>query len=72
MGDARDRLRAARQNAGFSQAELARRSGVNIRTIQYYEQGVRELNNAEAIRIFRMAQALGCRMEDLLDIEEED
>ena len=69
---AKDRLRAARLNAGDSQAGLAKRSGVNLRMIQFYEQGYKELNKASAITIWRLANALGCKMEDLLDLEGEE
>ena len=41
-------LRRMRLAAGYSQSELSRLSGVNIRNIQLYEQGVQDINRASA------------------------
>ena len=61
------RLRRQRLAAGLSQSELAARSGVNIRNIQQYEQRAKDINRAAAISLRALAQALGCRIDDLLD-----
>lgn len=64
-----NRLKNIREAAGLSQAKLAEASGVNIRMIQYYEQGVKDINKAQAITVYKLASALGCSMEDLIEIE---
>ncbi len=51
----------------ISQTELAERSGVNVRVIQSYEQGLRDINKAQADILYRLAHTLGCSMEDLLE-----
>ena len=61
-------LKKLRTDAGLSQSKLAEASGVNPRMIQYYEQGARDINKAEALTVYRLAQALGCNMEDLLKV----
>ena len=60
-------LRRLRRAAGCSQAELAQRSGVNIRNIQLYEQRVQDINRASAESLARLAQCLSCSIEDLMD-----
>lgn len=59
-------LQQKRKEAGYTQHELAGRSGVSVRTLQYYEQGVLDLDKASASTVYRLALALGCPMEDLL------
>lgn len=56
------RLRELREAAGWSRTELARRAGVNARTIEAYETG-----NAEATvpRFTRLADALGVTLDEL-------
>lgn len=62
-------LRTQRSEAGLSQNQLARTTGVNVRSIQMYEQGVNDINKAQAGTLQKLAKALGCRIEDLLDAE---
>lgn len=62
-------LKRIRTDSGLSQTELAEHSGVNVRMIQHYEQGIKDINKAQAITIHKLAQALKCNMEDLLEIE---
>lgn len=61
------RLRARRENCGFSQAELAGDAGVSVRQIQLFEQGQRDINKTAADTLFRLSRSLHCRMEDLLE-----
>lgn len=63
-------LKKLRTGADLSQSKLAEASGVNLRMIQYYEQGVKDINKAEALTVYRLAQALNCYMEDLLETTE--
>lgn len=60
------KLQQLRKDAGYTQRELAARSGLSIRTLQYYEQGVLDLDKASASTVYRLALALDCQMEDLL------
>lgn len=63
-------MKRLRKEHGMTQAELAERSGVSIRMIQYYEQGRADINKAEALTVYRLADALNNRMEDLLELDE--
>lgn len=60
-------LKKMRTRAGITQASLSKRTGVNLRTLQGYEQGRDSINMAAAITVLRIAQALGCAVEDLLE-----
>ena len=54
-------------NNGISVDQLARRSGVSLRSIQMYEQRNKDINKASAETLYRLARVFGCRMEDLLE-----
>ena len=60
-------LKRIREARGLSQAKLAEVSGVNIRMIQYYEQGVKDINAAAAKTVHKLAQALDSSVEFLLE-----
>lgn len=60
-------LKRIRTLVGCTQAELAQRSGVGLRSIQMYEQRQKEINKAGAETVYRLARSLGCSVEDLLE-----
>ena len=60
-------LRRIRLAAGYSQSELSRLSGVNIRNIQLYEQGVQDINRASVSTLASLARPLACTIEDLME-----
>ena len=60
------KLAFQRKNIGYSQSRLAKMANVNLRTLQQYESGAKDLNKASAQTVLNLAWALGCRMEDLL------
>ena len=62
-------LKKIRIAAGMSQSKLAEASGINVRMIQHYEQGQKDINGAHGITLYKLAQALGCQIEDILDLE---
>lgn len=67
--DFKTNLAYYRSDKRITQAALAERSGVSLRTLQDYEQGSKPINKAAAITIHRIAQELGVTVEDLLEIE---
>ena len=62
------KLQELRKNSGYSQSELAERSGVNKRMIQQYEIGAKDINKAAGATLLALARVLGCEVEDLLEI----
>ena len=66
------KLQDRRKAAGLSQSQLAAKVPMSLRTLQHMEGGKNDINKAAAITVYRISVALGCRMEDLLDIEDLD
>lgn len=64
------RLKAARLKAGLSQSELANKAGLNVRTLQAYEQGYKSFDNARLETILKVAFACGSRLEELIESPE--
>ena len=60
-------LKRIRTAYGCSQAELATKSGVGLRSIQLYEQRQKDINKASAESLYKISKVLGCAMEDLLE-----
>ena len=60
-------LKNIRENRQFSQSELAAASGVQLHSIQLYEQRVNDIDKAQAQTLYKLSVALGCKMEDLLE-----
>lgn len=62
-------LQRIRKASGMSQSQLSKASDVSLRSIQCYEQGVKDINRAEGLSLYKLSKALGCSVEDLLELE---
>lgn len=60
-------LKRIRTAYGCTQAELAKLSGVTLRSIQMYEQRRKDINKASVETLYSMAKVLGCSIEDLIE-----
>ena len=60
-------LKRIRTVYGCTQAELAKQSGVSLRSIQMYEQRRKNINKASAETLYSIAKVLGCTIEDLIE-----
>lgn len=60
-------LKRIRSAYGCTQAELAKKAEVSLRSIQMYEQRNKDINKACVETVYRIAKALGCSMEDLIE-----
>lgn len=60
------KLQALRKAAGLSQSQLATAAGVNVRTLQYYEQGAKDVNAARLSTLLKLCNALHCTLHDIL------
>ena len=65
------KLRELRESYGISRAELERRIGVADRRLLRYENGETPQNNMDLIIAYRISKVLKCKMEDLLELEDE-
>ena len=63
-------LKKIRTERQLSRQQLAKISGVNVRTIDSYEDGTRDINGAKLMTLFRLSDALDCRISDILTDKE--
>lgn len=63
------KLQDARKAAGLSQSKLAEVAGINLRILQYYEQGKNDINKAQVLTVYKLAKALNVNIEDILEID---
>lgn len=63
----KSRLKFMREEKGMSQSSLSEQSGVNIRTIQAYEQGLKDINKAQVVNVLQLAEALECDVYEIIN-----
>ena len=63
----KSRLKWYREYRGMTQAELSQKSGVNLRSIQNYEQGFKNINGASVVTVLSLAEALDCDVYDIIN-----
>ncbi len=68
------KLKKARISKGYTQESLSELSGVNIKSIASYEQNPEKLNAASVSTVGKLADSLGCEIEDIInkDIKKEN
>lgn len=62
----KSKLSVIRKARGFTQAELAKTSGISLRMIQLYEQKQNDISKAQVDTVLALCKALGCDVEDLI------
>ena len=60
-------LARMRKSRGMSQSQLAKASGVSLRSIQLYEQKKNDINKAQYNNLKAISKALYCEIEDILE-----
>ena len=65
-------LKRFRLYAKLSQGDLARETGVPVRTIQQYEQRQKNINVAKVETVIKLSKALHCNIEDILEVDIKD
>lgn len=60
------KLKIMREQKLMTQAELSDKSGVNIRMIQHYEQGAKDIKKGNVMTVLSLAEALGCDIRDII------
>ncbi len=68
--DTISRLQLYRKRLAMTQQELAVRSGVNLRTLQEYEAGRKNLRQAAAEKVLSLSAALWCSPSELINISQ--
>lgn len=64
------KLKKIRESKNLSRKELAELAGVNPVTIANYETGAHDINRATVSIVRSLAAALGCKIVDLLELED--
>ena len=59
-------MKELREKAGLTRAELAEETGINIRTIEAYEQGRKDINGAKLKTLLKLCKVLNCNLEDIV------
>ena len=65
------KLKDIREEYGMTRAELERRIGVADRRLLRYENSETPQHNMDLIIAYRISRVLKCKMEDLLELEDE-
>lgn len=60
-------LKEVRIKAGMSQSKLSAASSVNVRMIQHYEQGTKDIDGAKLHTLIDLSIALNCKISNLLN-----
>lgn len=63
------KLKEIRQAKGLSQSKLAEKTGLNVRTLQHYEQenSPKIFDHARLDTILKCAIALNCKIEEIIE-----
>ena len=60
-------LKYQRKLSSLSQKQLSVKAGVNIRTLQEYEAGTRDINKASGNTLISLSKVLNCKITDLIE-----
>ena len=64
------KLKGVRLAKGLTQKQLADAVGMNIRTLQHYEQGSKIFDHARLDTLLKICLALECKLADIIENEE--
>lgn len=62
-----NKLKYIRNKKGMTRKELSEKSGINIRTIEGYEQGNRDIEMGYIDTLLSLSISLECKISDLLE-----
>lgn len=65
--EAKTKIKEVRQGSGMSQSQLAGAVGMNVRTLQAYEQGYRKFDSVPLKVLLQTVLALGCEIENVIE-----
>jgi len=63
-------LKYWRESRGLSQSQLAKKTGISVRSLQNMEQGLRDINKASVETVLRLSEALGVDVYEILNERE--
>lgn len=60
-------LQTMRLKRVLTQAELAEQTHINLRSLQYYEQGRKNIEHIRIDKLLRLCMVLKCSLSDIVD-----
>ena len=60
-------LQTMRLDRVLTQAELAEQSQINLRSLQYYDQGKKNIEHVRLDKLLRLCLVLNCSLADIVD-----
>lgn len=66
------KLQQMRLSRNLTQVELAQKTGLNLRTLQYYEQGNKPIESARLDKLLKLCIVLKCEINDIIDNPKSD
>lgn len=61
-----EKIKAARKARGISQVKLSEITGINLGFLRNLEHGEKNLNTSKMLTVYRLCNAMGCSLYDLL------
>lgn len=61
------KLQNMRLERGLTQSELATHTRINLRSLQYYEQGKKDIAHIRLDKLLRLCLILKCQLSDIVD-----
>ena len=62
-----NKFKQARLKSGLKQHEVAYLSGSTLRMVETFEQGYRDINKANISSVVKLAYAMKCKLQDILE-----
>lgn len=63
-------LKEIRKKRNLTRKKLGEKTNISYRTIESYENNLRDINNANFMQIVRLADELECKLEDIVTDKE--
>ena len=68
--DTVNRLQAYRRALGLSQSQLSKEAGINLRTLQQYEIGAKDISKASVSTVISLSKVLNCSVQELIGVSD--
>ncbi|WP_406543968.1 helix-turn-helix domain-containing protein [Pseudobutyrivibrio sp.] len=68
--DTVNRLQAYRRALGLSQSQLSKEAEINLRTLQQYEIGAKDISKASVSTVISLSKVLNCSVEELIGVRD--
>ena len=63
----KSKLKKVRESTGMTQLDLAKLTGIGIKSIASYEQHPERINKASVEKLIKMSDSLNCTIDDIVE-----